>query len=347
MSSKSREKMSCFRTSVWLNVAGGRPSIILRTTLLLVYRMISGWYPYLYWLHLLVTPVVSAIRPGATKPHHHRRGRDHPCDVRPERWGDQSRSKKPTLLGSWTHGNILAGLISCLPILMLSKSLLPLFTPPIFQDSSPYCRFITFQLGQFHFSSWGSSIKYSILPVKSPFSWRPKLIFVAKHPEFCAPLTASTSSVTCFSCTALASEKHGETREIGRLVGFQYLSIFKKLLTPQWHRLWLWPIMAFPFSESLWKSFYLLRPQKQRIRYLKIMTWAKHSQTKDLRCLDAQAARGPSSVLADKPLPNTAMRARLQKAWNVWFTQWNLHSLPTKKDRIKPFEDVWPKFGQQ
>ena len=153
-------------------------------------------------------------------------------------------------VGSWTHGNILAGLISCLPILMLSKSLLPLFTPPIFQDSSPFCRFIfTFQLGQFHFSTWLSSIKYSILPVKSPLSWRPKLIFlgslpplfVAKHPEFCAPLTASTSSVTCFSCTALASEKHGETREIGRLVGFQYLSIFKKLLTPQWHQLWLSP----------------------------------------------------------------------------------------------------------
>ena len=171
--------------------------------------------------------------------------------VRPERWGDRSlSSKKPTLLGSWTHGNILAGLISCLPILMLSKSLLPLFTPPIFQDSSPFCRFIfTFQLGQFHFSTWLSSIKYSILPVKSPFSWQPKLIFlgslaplfVAKHPEFCAPLTASTSSVTCFSCTALASEKHGETREIGRLVGFQYLSIFKKLLTPQWHQLWLSP----------------------------------------------------------------------------------------------------------
>ena len=57
----------------------------------------------------------------------------------------------------------------------------------------------------------------------------------------------------------------------------------------------------------------------------------------DDNCLDRQAARGPSSVLADRPLPNTAMRARLQKAWNVCVTQRDLHSLPARpKMGIKP-----------
>ena len=100
-------------------------------------------------------------------------------------------------------------------------------------------------------------------------------------------------------------------------------------------------IMAFPF-ESLWKSFYLLRPQKQRIRYLKIMTWAK-PRTSGVwmpKLPGAPVQCWQTSHCPTPPCERACRRPEMSGLHTEIYTAYQPN--PTKKDRIKPFEDVWP-----